>query len=309
MTITSYMASSSKKRSYKTIFWSRTISAGALALWAVSSLAGGFSSGPDDGRTNAPGESNCANFGCHTSFAMDSGPGAFVIGAPVEYIPGDTIDITVALSQTGQSRWGFEITALDSANQPVGQMRITNPRTQLSISNGATAPIGRQYVKHTSIGTDAGLTDASQGWSFKWIAPSNSGFGPVTFWGAGNAANFNTSNSGDYIYTDTITVSEGLGTNVSDDALELLPKSFALHQNFPNPFNPTTKITFDQPVRSTYTLTIYNALGQPVTELRGTAPAGKVTRQWDIGDNPSGIYFYRLRAGEFIATRKMVVLK
>lgn len=303
------------------MFRSRSITAVITTMWAAGALAGVFSSGPDDGRTNAPGESNCANFGCHTSFAMNSGSGVFTISAPVEYIPGDTIDITVALSQTGQQRWGFEVTALDSSDIPLGLMLITNSRTQLSISNGSVAPVGRQYVKHTATGTDAGLSNASQGWSFKWIAPSTAGFGPVTFWGAGNAANFNTTASGDYIYTDSITVSEGLITDVSGETGEILPKSFALYQNFPNPFNPTTKITFDQPVASSYTLTIYNTLGQRVDEIRGKAGAGKVSLQWDAGDNPSGIYFYSLRSGgvggdgggdgnhKFSATRKMVVLK
>lgn len=295
------------------MFHPRSISAAIIILWAAGAVAGGFSSGPDDGRTNAPGETNCAIFGCHTSFAIDSGPGIYTISAPVEYIPGDTIDITVALSHAGQLRWGFEVTALDSANLPLGLMLITNSRTQLSISNGSLAPIGRQYVKHTALGTDAGLSNASQGWSFKWIAPPTAGFGPVTFWGAGNAANFNLSATGDYIYTDSIAVSEGLETDVSDEAGEILPKSFALHQNFPNPFNPTTKITFDQPVASSYTLTIYNTLGQRVDEIRGKAGAGRVSLQWDAGDNPSGIYFYNLRVGdggrEFVATRKMVVLK
>lgn len=309
MTITYFMPKTSQISRRGGLFRPRSITTAILAVCVAGTLAGGFSAGPGDGQTDAPGESNCAKFGCHTTFAIDSGPGVFIVGAPLEYVPGETIDITVALSQSGQTRWGFEVTALDAANQPLGQMLITNSRTLLSISNGSVAPIGRQYVKHSALGTDAGLPDASQGWSFKWIAPPDAGFGPVTFWGTGSAANFNTSSSGDYIYTDAITVAEGLATDVVDETPEQLPGSFALHQNFPNPFNPATMITFDQPVASTYTLTVYNILGQRVGGFTGSAAAGVVSLQWDAGDNPSGVYFYRLSAGNFTATRKMVVLK
>ena len=88
-----------------------------------------------------------------------------------------------------------------------------------------------------------------------------------------------------------------------------LPTEFALHQNYPNPFNPITTMTFSLPVASEYTLSIYNVSGQRVASFSGNEPAGKVSLDWNASDLASGIYFYKLQAGSFTATKKMVLLK
>ena len=88
-----------------------------------------------------------------------------------------------------------------------------------------------------------------------------------------------------------------------------IPANFALNQNYPNPFNPTTTISFNLPVSSEYTLTVYNVTGQMVTQFAGEAEAGVVSIEWDASTNASGIYFYKLNAGDFSATKKMVLLK
>jgi hypothetical protein len=88
-----------------------------------------------------------------------------------------------------------------------------------------------------------------------------------------------------------------------------IPANFALNQNYPNPFNPVTTISFNLPVASEYTLTVYNVTGQVVTQFAGEAEAGFVSIEWDASANASGIYFYKLNAGDFSATKKMVLLK
>jgi len=94
-----------------------------------------------------------------------------------------------------------------------------------------------------------------------------------------------------------------------------LPDKFELYQNFPNPFNPTTTINFDVPVKSHVTLDIYNVLGQRVrTLVDRVLSAGRWTEDWDgrAQDGAraaSGIYFYRVEAGDFLKTRKMMLLK
>jgi hypothetical protein len=88
-----------------------------------------------------------------------------------------------------------------------------------------------------------------------------------------------------------------------------IPANFALNQNYPNPFNPMTTISFNLPVASEYTLTVYNVTGQVVTQFAGEAEAGVVELGWDASMNASGIYFYKLNAGDFSATKKMVLLK
>jgi hypothetical protein len=90
---------------------------------------------------------------------------------------------------------------------------------------------------------------------------------------------------------------------------ELIPSDFALMQNYPNPFNPATTIEFMVPYTTDYSLTIYNVTGQVVNTFSGTAEAGPVTVTFDATDYSSGIYFYKLNAGDFSATKKMVLLK
>lgn len=89
-----------------------------------------------------------------------------------------------------------------------------------------------------------------------------------------------------------------------------LPKSYALNQNFPNPFNPSTNISFDLPVGSRVNLSVYNILGQEVVQLVDDyMEAGSHSVSWNAGSVSSGVYFYRITAEAFNQTRKMVLLK
>lgn len=87
-----------------------------------------------------------------------------------------------------------------------------------------------------------------------------------------------------------------------------LPTEFALSQNTPNPFNPLTKIGFDLPVSADWKLDIYNVNGQLVQSYNGTN-IGHVDVSWDAANTASGIYFYKLTAGSFTETKKMVLMK
>jgi len=103
-------------------------------------------------------------------------------------------------------------------------------------------------------------------------------------------------------------------TGVAESA-PAIPNNFELKQNYPNPFNPTTTIAFGLPKTSDAKLTVYNLLGQEIKTMafRGLS-AGYHTVEWS-GTNDqgyrveSGIYFYQLRAGNFVQTKKMVMLK
>jgi hypothetical protein len=100
-----------------------------------------------------------------------------------------------------------------------------------------------------------------------------------------------------------------------DDNPNGMPTHFALGQNFPNPFNPTTEINFAVPTRSLVRLDIYNTLGNLVTTLVDREfSAGRYHATWSGTDNygnaaPSGVYLYRLTAGDFVDTKKMLLLK
>lgn len=87
-----------------------------------------------------------------------------------------------------------------------------------------------------------------------------------------------------------------------------LPTQFALHQNIPNPFNPSTKIGLDLPSMTDWKIDIYNVNGQLVQSYNGTN-IGHVEVTWDASNTASGVYFYKVSAGSFNDTKKMVLMK
>ena len=89
-----------------------------------------------------------------------------------------------------------------------------------------------------------------------------------------------------------------------------LPESFLLHQNNPNPFNPTTEISFDLPVGCNVRLEIFNVLGQSVATLVDRyLSAGEHSYEWNANSDPSGVYLYRVTTDSYTETRKMVLMK
>ena len=89
-----------------------------------------------------------------------------------------------------------------------------------------------------------------------------------------------------------------------------IPMHFSLYQNYPNPFNPVTTIKFTVPNSQKVTLVVYDMLGREVKTLyNDVAPAGIVTVDFNAENLASGVYFYQLQAGSFIASKKLIVLK
>ena len=83
-----------------------------------------------------------------------------------------------------------------------------------------------------------------------------------------------------------------------------------LLQNYPNPFNPATNIRYELPRRSFVSMKVYNTLGQEVAMLvSGTQSAGAFTVTFNAGGLASGLYIYRLQAGDLVVSRKMLVLR
>jgi len=123
------------------------------------------------------------------------------------------------------------------------------------------------------------------------------------------------------VFDNTIPFTLGDGASISEEGGSLLvpvsnesagelPVTFFVEQNYPNPFNPSTNIRFGLPSPADVTVSIYNALGQRVRTLAlGHKPAGEHEFSFRADGLSSGMYLYRIEAGEFIATRQMVLLE
>jgi hypothetical protein len=90
----------------------------------------------------------------------------------------------------------------------------------------------------------------------------------------------------------------------------ITPDHYSLEQNYPNPFNPVTTINFTLPEDVEVILTIYNALGQKVTDLvNGSMKGGYYKYTWNSDNHASGLYIYQLRTANFTSTKKMILMK
>ncbi len=105
--------------------------------------------------------------------------------------------------------------------------------------------------------------------------------------------------------------SGGTGAILNVEKMEgILPTDFSLSQNFPNPFNPTTKISFSVKHSGLSTVKVYDLLGREIATLvNDNLAAGKYTIEWKGTSLASGVYFYQMRSGDFIATKKMILQK
>jgi hypothetical protein len=111
-----------------------------------------------------------------------------------------------------------------------------------------------------------------------------------------------------YMYVDYIAVPRSIITPVDDHTY--IPASFTLEQNYPNPFNPITNIRYSVAQSGLVRLIVYDILGRQIrTLINERQGAGLHSVPFDAGNLPSGIYFYRITAGNFSQTRKMVILK
>ena len=98
--------------------------------------------------------------------------------------------------------------------------------------------------------------------------------------------------------------------SVEKDRTMELPSDFELKQNYPNPFNPSTVIAFALPKASNITLSVYNVIGEKVAELvNGEMAAGNHTVNFNASNLVSGIYIYKITAGNFVSVKKMMLLK
>ena len=99
-------------------------------------------------------------------------------------------------------------------------------------------------------------------------------------------------------------------TTSVDENMAGIPTGIVLYQNYPNPFNPSTKISYSVSKAGFVSLVIYDVLGREVSRLiQENKPAGEYSVTWNASDVPSGVYFYRLTAGAYTETKKMLLMR
>jgi hypothetical protein len=202
-----------------------------------------------------------------------------------------------------------------------------------------------QALSHTGRIVDSNVVDVKAGWNM--IGSISIPVAVATI--ASNPGGLVTSNffgyAGEYIYTDSLQPGKGYWVNVSQDGqlilkssmpilntsnririiatdelppagpdnktvANLIPKTFALAQSYPNPFNPTTTIQYDVPINGWVTLKVYDVLGREVAVLvNGLESPDYKQVTFNANSLPTGVYTYRLTAGSFVQTKKMLLIK
>jgi len=168
-----------------------------FSFFKNADYANSSSGTPPANMTGAPGTGNACT-SCHSPGT--GGSGAVVVtfnGGVNQYVAGQTYNMSVTVSQTGQKRWGFSMVARNSANQNTGTWIPTNIDSKVYSSS---THIGHKNAPNNMPDTYT--------FNFSWIAPATAGTGNVTFYAVGNAANGNNNSTGDYIYYHTLTIAE-----------------------------------------------------------------------------------------------------
>ena len=161
-----------------------------------------------------PKENTCT--ACHAGSPPNSGPGSVSIaGLPANYLPNQTIPVTVTTADPNAVIYGFQMVAIDRLGRNSGtiSVRPANPQP-IQVISGSVNGNERRYVEHTQHGvvpTQAGL----KSWTFDWTAPATR-IGMIRFYAAGNGANSDGSSGGDEIYTTSNSTATGTATSNFD---------------------------------------------------------------------------------------------
>ncbi len=189
-----------------------------------------------------------------------------------------------------------------------GVFRCTNDGSSwVAVNSGLTDTLVKALAMsgpNLFAGTDSGGVFLSTNFGNSW-APVSSGLTNLVIHSLaiGGASLFAATDNGVWIRPLSEMTGVKLGMNE-------IPEMYSLTQNYPNPFNPSTTISFDLPSRSYVTLKVFDIIGREVsTIVSGEFQAGSYTRQWNAAKMASGVYFYRLTAGNFVNTKKLLLLK
>ena len=173
--------------------------------------------------------------------------------------------------------------------------------------NGKVDLYWKTATEKNNYGFEIQRADGSKNWKkIAFVAGAGNSNAPKDY----NYSDFNPSTS-EVFYRLKQIDNDGTFEYSSEIKVNLeIPTEYALEQNYPNPFNPSTKISFSVPTAGNVTITLYDINGQVVGEIvNGLYAAGKHTVNFFGTGLSSGVYFYRITAGKFVQTRKLVLMK
>jgi hypothetical protein len=237
------------------------------------------SSTPPPGYSGAPGQTNCTS--CHSG-TVNSGSGSVTLsGLPSSgYTPGAQYTITINITDASKVRFGFEMVALTTANAQAGTfILVSSNNTSLQLSGGKT------YVGHLS-------ANSTKTWTVNWNAPATN-VGAVTFYLVGNAANGNSTDTGDNIYSTSVALSPASPTGVKEE--NTISLNF-----YPNPATEKLHVDFTE---KTTRLKILDLTGR---EVFSKIPLEN-SRQLDVSNYPNGTYFLQVEQEKTTQLKRFVV--
>lgn len=171
---------------------------------------------------------------------------------------------------------------------------------QVKDSSGTNATVGGDFVVLLATRGKLGPVVDNDNGTYQAVLTSTTTAGTAAIYGAVNGV----------FITDTATVIFKGSNAVVDREGTAIPASYTLKQNYPNPFNPTTKVTFGLPEQAHVLLKVYDVTGREVaTVLNNQIEPGWYSATIDASKLSSGLYFYRLAAGSYVETKKMLLLR
>jgi hypothetical protein len=255
-----------------------------------------LSSAGKAGRTGAYTEGDCT--ACHGDYTVNSGSGSIAISASPSltngWVPGTKYTVTVTVSQTGVSLFGFDFEALTNATTNGGTISTITGKTDMQTMTSST----RLDAVHTKNG---GATANTHAFAFYWTAPAG-GTGLVTFYAAGMAANGDTQTSGDYVYTTAMPVQEST-TGIAENAASNFNLSV-----FPNPSSDYLNVKFSLKETSSVTLDLIDISGKKVANLiSDNGMNGNINKTFEVSSCSKGVYFVELKINDKTSLQKIVV--
>jgi hypothetical protein len=271
-----------------------------LVMINTTEVSSNITAPPAGNTGDASSANTCGRVGCHATspqtpangdvtFNIGTGTPTTPITSSFQYVPGTVYNIGFVINQTA-SRYGFQVSAADSALVQAGTFALTN-----TTNNTLSTAFGRSYVGHKN-------ASSIKTWGFKWTAPV-SGTGPVTFYYTYNLANADGMPGGDAIFKNSVTIVEQT-VGVQD-----ISEKISAFNIFPNPATSDFGLSFDLKESSDVTCLLYSLDGKISHQLMSdNLGEGSFNQSFNIENIPAGIYLVKLNVGAASVTRKITKL-